>query len=129
MLYLDSSALVKLVVVEAESASLGSYLRAFSGRRASSALARVEVPRAVRAEGNWAVISARTLLGKFDLLAMPPDLLDEAADLAPAGLRSLDAIHLASALRLGPRLTALVGYDRRLTEAATALGLPVAAPV
>ena len=126
VLYLDSSALVKLVVREPESAALRSYVRS-SPSHVSSALARVEVLRAVLPHGHGATARARQLLEATSLLALDDALLDAAGALDLAGLRSLDAIHLASARALGP-LRALVTYDRRLAEAAESLDLEPAAP-
>ena len=79
--------------------------------------------------GAAAVAQGRRQLRRMYQLALDPELLDQAATLAPAArLRSLDAVHLASAQVLGADLEALVTYDHRMEEAATALGLPVAAP-
>jgi uncharacterized protein len=120
--YLDSSALVKLIVHEPESGALRSYL----GRhetRVSCALARVEVVRAVRPQGRRAIASARELLKRLHLVRLDEALLDTAADLDKAVVRSLDAIHLAAAQTLGGDLEALVTYDVRMKEAASQLGL------
>lgn len=125
--YLDSSALVKLVVAEQESPALARYL----GRRAvrvSSALARVEVTRAVRAHGEAALVRAGQVLGAVDLLGLDDPLLEVAASLDGTHLRSLDAIHLAAALALGDDLAQLVTYDHRMADHAAALGLDVVAP-
>ncbi len=127
MVYLDSSALVKLVVAERESAALRRYLRS-TPQRASCALARVEVLRAVRPHGGAVMKRARGLLRRLDLVQLDDDLLDAAAALDAGVLRSLDAIHLAAAQVLGDALTAVVTYDDRMTAAAARLGLPVAAP-
>lgn len=127
MVYLDSSALVKLVVAERESTALRSYLRG-APRRSSCALARVEVIRAVRPHGAAAMTRARRLLRRLDLLQLDDELLDSAAALDGGILRSLDAIHLAAAQILAEELTAVVTYDERMTTAAVALGLPVTAP-
>jgi predicted nucleic acid-binding protein len=129
-LYLDSSALVKLVKKEAESSSLRRYLRRFGeDTRVTSALARVEVVRAVAAGGPAASAHARRLLGRLDQTSIDRELLDEAATLAPAMvLRTLDAIHLASARAVGPDLRAVVTYDERMAAAARDLGLVVDAP-
>ncbi|MDQ3962757.1 MAG: type II toxin-antitoxin system VapC family toxin [Actinomycetota bacterium] len=125
--YLDSSALVKLVVVEAESTALHQFLRRHP-LRVSCALARVEVPRAVRDHGTLAISRARRLLARVHLLRLDDPILDSAADLNTVVLRSLDAVHLAAAQTLGTRLGALVTYDGRMAEAARALGLPVMSP-
>ena len=127
MVYLDSSALVKLVVAERESAGLRRYLRA-EPRRASCALARVEVVRAVRPHGVAAITRARRLLRRLDLVQLDDELLDGAAALDGGVLRSLDAIHLAAALTLADELTAVVTYDERMTAAAGLVGLAVDAP-
>jgi predicted nucleic acid-binding protein len=127
MVYLDSSALVKLAVAERESRALRRYLRS-NPERASCALARVEVPRAVRAHGSAALRRAREVIRRLDLLQLDDDLLEAAADLDAGILRSLDAIHLAAAKLLGDQLTAVVTYDERMTAAAARLGLPVTSP-
>jgi len=130
-LYLDSSALVKLVKAESESGALRRFLRRHpADGRVTSALARVEVVRAVSAGGPAAVAHARRQLVRVDQVTVDRDLLDEAATLAPGSiLRSLDAIHLASARSIGAELRAIVTYDQRMTEAAVALSLMVEAPV
>lgn len=128
--FLDSSALVKLVAREAETTALRRYLsRRADSPRVTSSLARVEVVRAVSAGGSQAVTRARELLDRLYQVPLERSLLDRAADLrAPLALRSLDAVHLASALVLGTTLSAVVTYDARMTAAAVSLGLEVAAP-
>jgi len=125
--YLDSSALVKLVVVELESSALRHYL-ADQPERASCVIARVEVLRAVRGHGPAAVTRARRLLHRLNLVPTDDELLDAAASLDPRVLRSLDAIHLAAAQLFGEELTAVVTYDRRMAVAAELLDLRVATP-
>ena len=127
MVYLDSSALVKLVISERESQSLRGYLRS-EPKRISSNLARTEVLRAVRPAGPLATAGARRLLQHIDLIRLDDALLDAAGMLEPLGLRSLDAIHLAAAQLVAPALHAVVTYDRRMAKAAAALGFVVAAP-
>lgn len=127
MVYLDSSALVKLVVMESESAALQRELRG-EPARASCALARVEVVRAVRPHGAVAVARARRLLRRLDLVQLDEELLDAAAVLDGGLMRTLDAIHLAAAQLLGDDLTNVITYDQRMTAAAKALGLTVSAP-
>lgn len=129
-IYLDASALVKLVVVEQESDALRQYLGA---RRtqiwASSALVRVEVVRAVRRVDPNLTPGAVAACRRANIIPVSPDLLAEASKLDPRDLRSLDAIHLASALRLANAgLDAFVGYDQRLLQAASDAGLPTASP-
>ena len=125
--YLDSSALVKLVVAERETPALRRFLRR-RPLRVSCALARVEVVRAVRPHGPAAVARSRQLLDRVNLVALDDALLEAASDLDPAVLRSLDAIHLAAAQTLGEDLDAVVTYDDRMADAARTLGLPVASP-
>jgi predicted nucleic acid-binding protein len=129
-IYLDSSALVKLVQREAESEALRRFLRKHrDDRLATSALARVEVVRAVLSGGPNAVASARRQLSRLDQISLETDLLDRAATLTPGGLlRSLDAIHLSSAQLIGAELRAIVTYDERMALIATSLGLVVEAP-
>jgi uncharacterized protein len=127
VVYLDSSAIVKLVVREDESAALRRYLHEHAVR-VSCALARVEVPRAIAGEGTAAAKRARQVLGTLKLLSLDDILLDSAAVLPGAGLRSLDAIHLAAALELSAELEGLVTYDLRMAAAGAAMGLPIVAP-
>jgi predicted nucleic acid-binding protein len=130
ILYLDSSALVKLVQREPESPALKRFLRRHGDdRRVTSALARVEVVRAVSNGGATAVAHARRQLARVDQIAFDTELLDAAAMLAPqAMLRSLDAIHLASARTVGFDLRAVVTYDERMKTGAALLGIVVDAP-
>ncbi len=125
--YLDSSAIVKLVVQEPESQALRAYLRR---RRpiVSSALARAEVTRAVLPLGPVAVKRAHEVLRSIDLIRVNNRVLATAGTLEPNELRTLDAIHLATAALLGDSLTSLVCYDDRLAHAAEALGWMVDSP-
>ena len=127
MVYLDSSALVKLVIAEAESSALRRYL-GNEPDRTSCALARVEVLRAVRGHGPAALTRARRLLQRLHLVQIDDELVDAAAALDPRVLRSLDAIHLAAAQLFGGELTAVVTYDRRMAAAAGLIDLTVAVP-
>jgi uncharacterized protein len=129
-LYLDSSALVKLVQREAESDTLRRFLRRHrTDQLVTSALARVEVVRALLAGGPAALAQARRQLSRVDQVLLSTELLDSAATLAPnVQLRSLDAIHLASAQLVGRELVAVVTYDRRMADAARDLGLAVETP-
>ena len=125
--YLDSSAVVKLVVEEPESAALRRFLRR---RRpiVSSALVRTEVVRALSAQGTEALGRARAVFLRLELLRINDRVLDAAGLLGPNDLRSLDAIHLASAQQLGNDLGHLVTYDTRMAAAAELLGLRTVAP-
>ncbi|MBI4269493.1 MAG: type II toxin-antitoxin system VapC family toxin [Candidatus Rokubacteria bacterium] len=127
--YLDSSALVKLVVREPESAALVEFLRPHA-ERVSSALALTEVPRALRRGGFGSAERrrARAVLARVALVDVDRRALAAAAVLPPPALGSLDAIHLATALALREDLAALVTYDRRLAAAAERLEVEVRAP-
>jgi len=127
ILYLDSSAIVKLAVPEQETRSLQRLLRSWP-ETASSVIARIEVTRAARRVGDEAVRRADAALERIALVEVDGDVLDRGASLPPAGLRTLDSIHLATALSLGDELGALCAYDARLAEAATAAGIDVLAP-
>ncbi len=125
--YLDSSALVKLAVEEPESAALRRYLRR---RRplVSSALARTEVLRSLLLEGEEALARGRSVLDRVDLIRVNDRILNAAATLLPVEVRSLDAIHLATAQQLEADLGRVVTYDERMLNAATQLGIRTAAP-
>src|SRR5258708_39049308 len=125
--YLDSSAIVKLAVRDNASVALRRYLRR---RRplVSRSLARTEVMRALLPGGDDAVAAGWKVLNRLDLVRISTGVLDDAAVLLPTELRSLDAIHLATARRLGQDLGAIVAYDERMAEAATLLGHRVVAP-
>lgn len=127
VLFLDSSAVTKLVVAEPESAALAERL---AGQvLVASALIVTEVSRAVRrAVGRSHDAVLAQVLGLIDLVLVDRGILTAAAELEPASLRTLDAVHVASALALGDRVTSLIGYDERLLEAARAAGLAVERP-
>ncbi len=129
LIYLDASALVKLVAEERESAALAAFLAEWRGR-VSSALTRVELLRAVgrSALGRAGRRRGEEVLSRIALIHLSDEILDAAADLRPPELRSLDAIHLATALSLKTNLEALVAYDTRLLEAAAALGIRSSSP-
>lgn len=125
--YVDSSAIVKLAVYEPESAALRRYLRR---RRplVSSALARAEVLRALLPSSAAAVASGRRVLATMDLVRINESLLNDAGTLEPTLLRTLDAIHLATAYSLGRDVGRVVTYDERMADGARGLGLAVASP-
>ena len=125
--YLDSSAIVKLAVREPESLALRRYLR----RRqpfVSSGLARTEVLRALLPAGDEAVARGRSVLQRIDLVRVNDRILNVAGVLRPPELRSLDAIHLATAAELGDELGAIITYDERMANAAKQLGYRVVQP-
>jgi predicted nucleic acid-binding protein len=127
-LYLDSSAFVKVVIEEPETPSLRAYLAARDARRVSSALLRTEAVRAVRESGSEALTAVREGLRRIELIGIDDRLLDVAGLLSPAILRTLDALHVASAMAVGDDLEAVVTYDERMASASRLVGLPVVAP-
>ena len=126
LLYVDSSALVKLAVREPESLALRQFLRGKKGLVAS-ALARTEVGRALLPFGDEACQRGREVLDRVELIRINDRVLELAAQLSPHELRSLDAIHLATA-RLLATVKLVVTYDERLAKAARAMGWKIAAP-
>jgi len=123
--YLDSSAIVKLVVAEAESTALRAHLRR---RRplVSSALARTEVIRSLLPFGDEAVTRGHEVLATLDLVRINDRILRAAGELEPHELRSLDAIHPASAQQFEDELRHVVTYDTRMIDSAHLLGLKTA---
>ncbi|NEC22565.1 type II toxin-antitoxin system VapC family toxin [Streptomyces parvus] len=143
MIYLDSSALVKLIVREKETDALVAFLAGRPQQRhVTSELARTEVMRAVRrtrcgpqgqflmdeSTFNRLLAAAETRLNATDQMAVDADILDAAGEFEEFNIRSLDAIHLASALTLRPALTDFVAYDARLREHAENHGFQAVAP-
>jgi len=129
LVYLDSSALVKLPVREPESGALAEFLRGHS-ERVSSALSLTEVLRALGRAGFGVAERrrAREILTRVALVDVDRRTLAAAAALDPPALRTLDAIHLATALTLREDLAALVTYDRRLAAAAKRADIEALAP-
>jgi predicted nucleic acid-binding protein len=129
VIYFDTSALVKLIFEEAESAALAEWVALRPDvPKMSSDLSTVELLRTCRRVDEGAVENANVLLGGLDLLPVDRAVVEHAAWLGPTDLRSLGAIQLASALSVGAHLTALVAYDRRLCSAATGSGIDVVSP-
>jgi predicted nucleic acid-binding protein len=130
MIYLDSSALVKLALTEPESAALIHYLAEHSDQAVvSSALHRTEVLRAIWVAEPGALTRGVRLVRRIGRVALSTEVLDNAATLPPQRLGPTDAIHLASALAIRRDLSAFVAYDKRLLDAAAEAGLPTASPV
>lgn len=129
MIYLDTSALVKLVFEEAESEALAAWMAERDVvAKVSSEVTAIELVRACRRVDDDAVGPARQLLAGMDLVPMGADVVEQASLVGPVELRSLDAIHLASALAIHDALHTFVAYDVRLRDAAARMGLAVAAP-
>ncbi|HWD79034.1 MAG TPA: type II toxin-antitoxin system VapC family toxin [Kribbella sp.] len=132
MIFLDSAAIVKMIRREAESAALEAWLAQQTDKGlVASALVLTEVPRALRRSDPGRLAAVPTVLARLDRVPVDETVLATAAAYADPMLRTLDAIHLATAQSLvleGIDLTALVPYDKRLLTAAADIGLPTAAP-
>jgi predicted nucleic acid-binding protein len=127
LVYLDTSAFVKLVTPEPETAALVAHLRRWT-QAVSATLLRTEALRAAARNSAVSVLDTRRALRDLAFVDLTRDLLDQAGTVVPPELRSLDAIHLAAALSLGDDLDELVTYDVRLAAAANACGLPTSSP-
>jgi uncharacterized protein len=129
VIYLHSSALVKLALTEPESAALAGWLAERADQPlVSSALYRAEVPRAVWRAEPGALPRSYRLIRRIARVALTADVLDNSATLPPQALSVAHAIHLASALALRDELTAFLAYDEDLVAAARDVGLPVVTP-
>jgi predicted nucleic acid-binding protein len=129
VIYLDTSALAKLVVEEAESADLARWLDARSDDvLCTSTITKVELVRAATRRSPQTRPAALALIAELALVPVDTTVVDTAWSLEPPELRSLDAIQLASALALASQHVTFVTYDRRLADAATAAGLDTASP-
>ncbi len=129
MIYLDSAALVKLIRFESATQELTDWLNARAqAPLLSSALAEVEVPRALRRVAPDALPAVAQTFARLYRVEIDAAIRADAGALADPDLRSLDAIHLATARAMGAELEAFVSYDRRLLRAGEALGLPTASP-
>ena len=129
MIYLDSAAVVKLVHAEPESQALRDWLdeRAETAW-VSSVLVEIESFRALARHAPQAVVRLHPVLDQIDLIDFSPRMRILAQTVQPVTVRSLDAIHLGTALAIRPDLTSFVTYDKRLLDAAAASGLRVDSP-
>ena len=126
--YVDSSALLKLIVREPETSALESYLVQCDGLVASR-LALLECRRAARRAFHARLLqTVDEIFGAVYLLEITAAILDDAAGAEPTLLRSLDAIHLATALSVGDAQLEVITYDHRFAAAAEAAGLTVVQP-
>jgi len=126
--YIDTSALVKLVVVEPETAALRAWLAEEDRDLVACDLVRTELMRTVRRVEPERVLRAREVLDAITLVEVTTAVFEEAGRLDPADLRSLDAVHVAAALDLGDGLEGLVTYDDRLSRAAEANAITAIGP-
>ena len=129
MIYLDSAAVVKLVHAEPESSALRDWLdqRAETGW-ISSVLTEIESFRALARYAPGTVSRLPAVLDLIDLIDLEPPIRVLAQAVRPATVRSLDAIHLGTALNARRTLTSFVTYDKRLLDAARTAGLPAGSP-
>lgn len=128
MIYLHTSAALKLVVAEPETERLELWTAERAGiPRVSSRLLRIELLRAVTRAAPHRISRANLVLSAIALLSMD-DVAPAAEAIGDKTLRSLDAIHLAAAYWIRTDLSAFVCYDKRLRDSAHTLGLPVEAP-
>jgi uncharacterized protein len=128
LIYLDSSALVKMVFQERESADLQHWLLLNDQPLVTNLIGRVELMRVCRRFSLDDVAAGRGLLADISVMPLTDSTVELAEDVSPPGLRSLDALHLASALDLGDDLSSFVVYDKRLRDAGVFAGLPVRTP-
>jgi predicted nucleic acid-binding protein len=126
-IYLDASAIVKLIVEEPESAALVTSLDP-DARHVTSRIATVEVMRAAARHGGVDVTRVFAVLDALDMIELSEDVATRAGSIAPTDLRALDAVHLASAIGIRRELTSFIAYDERLVAAGHVHALPVASP-
>jgi uncharacterized protein len=126
--YIDTSAIVKLVSVESETAALHDWVAAKVPELVASDLLRTELLRTVRRSGSAQQLDVDDGLAAVDLLPVTAAILSAAAVIEPVGLRSLDAVHLATAIDLQDDCEGIITYDDRLAEAARQHDLAVVAP-
>jgi uncharacterized protein len=126
--YIDTSAAAKLILAERESDVLMRWLDSEVPSFVTSALTKVELVRFACRYGSESVDDAFGFLGRCDLIDLVDEVLASAATLVPETLRSLDAIHLATALSLSVAIAGVVTYDGRLADACGLHGLDVFAP-
>jgi predicted nucleic acid-binding protein len=131
VIYLDSSAIVKLIRPEAESAALAAWLNEGGASVVTSTLAEVEVPRALRRVAPARLAGVSAVLARISRVEIDGPVRATAAAYTDDELRSLDAIHLATAEMLvaaGKEITSFVSYDIRQSRAAAAAGFTTVAP-
>jgi len=126
--YIDTSAFVKLIVHERHSVALSEWVERTGPELVASDLLRIEALRSARQHSPQAVVRVRIGLESITLLAVDVQCCELASQLDPRVMRSLDALHLASALTLGDSLEGVITYDDRMAEACSLLGLAVIAP-
>ena len=125
-IYIDSSAILKLIVQEKESDAVRSISRA---RFITSEISRVEIIRTVLRNEPKALKVAEGVLKNLNILTIDSATLTQAERLPERiNIRGLDAIHLAAAGKLGLRISVILTYDKQMAKAARELGFEVMAP-
>lgn len=126
--YLDTSVATKLVVEEPGSEALSAWIKDQGPSFVASELLRVELLRACRRHSPDAMARAREVIDSATLMSVTTDICIDAAGIDPAVVRSLDAVHIATALAIGDDLKGVVTYDQRMADGCRIYGLPVVAP-
>lgn len=126
--YLDTTAMVKLVRQEAGSDGVRSLLETTDAVPVSSQIAEIELMRAVRRHSPELSDPARSLLDEIVLLPLTAEMRVRAQFIKPVSVRSLDSVHMATALEISSHLAHFATYDQRMAEASAAAGLPVVSP-
>ena len=124
--YVDASALVKLALDEPDATAMRNWYIEID-RIVCSRIGIIETHRAVGRQGRDP-LHLRAILESVDVIELDVRVAIQAESIGPSGLKTLDAIHLATALSVGAEIDAFVTYDDRLAEAARAAGLPVVRP-
>ncbi|MEX0699708.1 MAG: type II toxin-antitoxin system VapC family toxin [Acidimicrobiia bacterium] len=127
-IYVDTSAFLKMVARETHSAAMRRFAEQNDGNLVSSDLMRTEAIRTARRHSKAALAETRSRLEVLTILSLTPEVFDRAAELDPDILRTLDALHVSSALSLGDELEGFVTYDIRMAEAAAIHGVSVKSP-
>jgi predicted nucleic acid-binding protein len=127
VIYADTSALAKLLIAEAETPALRDWISEQDARLVTNSVGVVELRRLAARVSQQVLGAATVLLGRIDRLTLTPAALALAGELPPPEVRTLDALHIASAAQL-PDLHVVLTYDRRMAEAATRYGLAVESP-
>ena len=127
MYYLDASAILKLIIEEKETVKLERFI---SGKNCTSKISRIEVMRVINRAIPEAAESAQRTLSKFDYVNISEPVIRIAESfLGLPSLRSLDSIHVASALSVSNEIEGIISYDKKMISNAQSLGLTVHTPV
>jgi uncharacterized protein len=127
LIYVDTSALLKLLRPDEHSLAFASYVDGHADMVSSTLLA-IELRRGVLRSAPRALPRVDLLLSRVELIGMEAPVVESASRLPDPMLRTLDAIHVATAVLLRDDIEALVSYDQRMLDAAASHGLPVASP-